>query len=149
MKRFQFSLDSVLSYKQQVQETLQGEYAEIMSRVRVQEELLNSLWAQYRVCNEEYKIQCESGLPITEVLLYQGRLRAMEQEIQRSENIVDDLHAQEEKKRGEVVEAKRDTSSIETLKEKKLKDYQKAVEKSEEDLIDEFVSGKRFREIAI
>lgn len=149
MKKFQFSLDSVLSYKQQVQDVLQGEHAEIMLQVRAQEELLNSLWVQYRACNEEYKHQCETGLPITEVLIYQGRLRSMEQEIQRATALVDDLHIQEENKRNEVVEAKRDTSSIEKLKDKKLKDYQKAVGKSEEAFIEEFVSGERVRGIAI
>ena len=43
----------------------------------------------------------------------------------------------------EVVAAKQDTSSIEKLKEKKLDSYNKAVQKSEEAMIDEFVSTTR------
>ena len=39
--------------------------------------------------------------------------------------------------------AKQDTSSIEKLKEKKLDSYNKAVQKSEEAMIDEFVSTTR------
>ena len=50
-----------------------------------------------------------------------------------------------EAKRQEVVDAKIDTSSIEKLKEKKLDLYNKAVQKSEEVLIDEFVSSARAR----
>ena len=46
-------------------------------------------------------------------------------------------------KRLEVVEAKKDTSSIEKLREKKLDSYNKAVQKSEEAMIDEFVSTTR------
>ena len=49
----------------------------------------------------------------------------------------------EEKKREAVVEAKKETSSIEKLKEKKLDAYQKAVAKSEELFIEEFVSTAR------
>ena len=40
MKKFKFALDTVLSYKQQVLDALQGEHAEILARVRNQEELL-------------------------------------------------------------------------------------------------------------
>ena len=42
-----------------------------------------------------------------------------------------------------MVEAKKDTSSIEKLKEKKLDAYHKAVEKSEEQFIEEFVNTAR------
>lgn len=45
-----------------------------------------------------------------------------------------------------MVEAKKDTSSIEKLREKKLEVYNKAVQKSEENLIDEFVTTKRIME---
>ena len=44
-----------------------------------------------------------------------------------------------------MVDAKIDTSSIEKLKEHKLEDYNKAVQKAEENLIDEFVSSARAR----
>ena len=43
------------------------------------------------------------------------------------------------------MDAKIDTSSIEKLKEHKLEDYNKAVQKDEEKLIDEFVSSARAR----
>ena len=52
---------------------------------------------------------------------------------------------EEEAKRRQVVDAKIDTSSIEKLKEHKLEDYNKAVQKAEENLIDEFVSSARAR----
>ena len=42
-----------------------------------------------------------------------------------------------------MIEAKVDTSSLENLKEKKQELYQKAVQKDEEKLIDEFVSAAR------
>lgn len=146
MKKFRFSLDTVLSYKQQVQDVLQGEHAEILGRVQTQEELLASLWERYRACGAEYQTRCETGLPMTEVLFYQSELRAMERELQKETALLDTLRDQAEKKREEVVEAKRETSSIEKLREKKLKDYQKAMGKSEEAFIEEFVSTGRIRE---
>ncbi len=143
MKKFKFPLDTVLSYKQQALESLQGEHSQILARVRAQEEHLEHLWQQYRDFNEEYRERTEEGLPITEALMYQHSLRAIEAEIQRETERLEELRAQEEQKRAEVVEAKKETSSIEKLKEHKLEDYRKAEQKSEELFIEEFVSTMR------
>lgn len=56
------------------------------------------------------------------------------------------IQEEEEKKRQEVVEAKKETSSIEKLKEHKLEEYNKAVQKQEEQFIEEFVSTKNAME---
>ena len=143
MKKFKFSLDTVLSYKQQVLEALQGEHALALAAVRAQEELLEELWQGYRDYNAEYRQRAEEGLPLTEALMYQNGLRAAEQEIQRETRRLEELQAEEEKKREAVVEAKKDTSSIEKLKEKKLDAYRRAEAKSEETFIEEFVSTMR------
>jgi flagellar FliJ protein len=136
-------LDTVLSYKQQVLEALQGEHALALAAVRAQEELLEDLWQGYRDYNAEYRQRAEEGLPLTEALMYQNGLRAAEQEIQRETRRLEELQAEEEKKREAVVEAKKDTSSIEKLKEKKLDAYRRAEAKSEETFIEEFVSTMR------
>ena len=143
MKKFKFSLDTVLSYKQQVLEALQGEHALALGAVRAQEELLEDLWQGYRDYNAEYRQRAEEGLPLTEALMYQNGLRAAEQEIQRETRRLEELQVEEEKKREAVVEAKKDTSSIEKLKEKKLDAYRRAEAKSEETFIEEFVSTMR------
>lgn len=148
MKKFQFSLDTVLSYKQQIQDSLQTEHAEILARVRSQENVLDELLVRYRAYCVEYQERCEAGLPITDVLVYQSGLRAMEREIQKESAYLAELRQQEEKKRMEVIAAKRDTASIEKLREKKLQDYQKALDKSNELFIEEFVSLGRVREAA-
>ena len=58
-------------------------------------------------------------------------------------DLLEELRAQEEAKREQVVEAKKETSSIEKLKEKKLEAYHKEEAKSEELFIEEFVSSTR------
>ena len=143
MKKFKFSLDTVLSYKQQVLEALQGEHALALAAVREQEALLENLWKQYRDYNAEYRRRAEEGLPLTEALMYQNGLRDSEQEIQRETRRLEELRAEEEKRREKVVEAKKDTSSIEKLREKKLDAYHKEEAKSEEIFIEEFVSTMR------
>lgn len=145
MKKFKFSLDSVLSYKEQVLESLQGEHAAIMAEVREQEAVLEAAWQEYRDCDAEYTRRKAEGITITDAMVYQNGLRVLERDIQRETDKLEELRKQEEAKRQEMVDAKIDTSSIEKLKEHKLEDYNKAVQKAEESLIDEFVSSARAR----
>ena len=145
MKKFKFSLDSVLSYKQQVLDSLKGEHAAILAQVREQEDVLEAVWQDYRDCNEEYRQRKSEGLSVADAMFYQNGLRVLEAEIERETAKLEELRRREEKKRQQVVDAKIDTSSIEKLKEKKLDLYNKEVAKSEEVLIDEFVSSARAR----
>ena len=142
MKKFKFSLEMVLNYKQQVLESLQGEHAAALSRLREQEQLLERMWREYRAYNEEYCEKKAAGMTISEAMSYQNGLRVLEQRIQRETDRLEELRKDEERKRERVVEARKETASIEKLREKKLQVYQKAVAKSEELFIEEFVSSR-------
>ena len=145
MKKFKFSLDSVLSYKEQILDALKGEHAAILAQVREQEDVLEAVWQEYRECNEEYRQRKAEGITVMDAMFYQNGLRVLEADIQRETDQLEELRRQEEAKRQQVVNAKIDTSSLEKLKDKKLELYNKAVQKSEEALIDEFVSSARAR----
>jgi len=146
MKKFQFSLETVLGYKQQVLDSLQAEHGAILAKVRQQEELIEHLEADYQAMSSEFNARKTEGISILDAMKYEQYLRAMERQIKEAYVHLFSLRKQEEQKRAEVVEAKKDTSSIEKLKEKKLDAYNKAVQKSEEALIDEFVTTKRVME---
>ncbi len=64
----------------------------------------------------------------------------LEVEIQKEKRHLEALQKREEDKRAEVVEVKIETSTLEKLKEKKLEQYNKEMQKSEELFIEEFVS---------
>ncbi len=142
MKKFKFSLEMVLNYKQQVLEALQGEHAAALSRLREQEQLLERMWQEYREYNEEYCEKKAAGMTISEALSYQSGLRVLESQIQKETEQLERFRKDEERKRERVVEARKETASIEKLREKKLGAYQKAVAKSEELFIEEFVSSR-------
>ena len=146
MKKFRFSLETVLEYKQQVLDSLQAEHGAILAQVRQQEELIEELEAEYRHMSGEFNRRKLEGLSILDAIKYEQVLRAMEREIEEARERLRELQKQAEKKREQVVEAKKDTSSIEKLREKKLENYNKTVQKGEEALIDEFVTTKRIME---
>lgn len=142
MKKFKFSLETVLSYKLQVLDSLQAEHAAIIASVHVQEEKLIQLRREYDAYSLEYHQRCADGLEMREVLSYQAGLRAREREIEQEAAALGELKKQEELKRGEVVVAKQDTSSLEKLQDKKRSAYNAAVTKHDEQFIEEFVSSK-------
>ena len=141
MKKFRFSLATVLDYKQQLLEALQGEHAVLLARVREQETFLQSIWDEYHDYNDEFCERKMTGLPITDAVIYQNGLRVLEARIQRETDRLEQLRRQEELKRAQVVEARKDTASLEKLRDKKRSAYDKEVSRAEERLIEEFVSN--------
>ena len=143
MKKFRFSLETVLDYKQQVLDALQVEHGVILARVRAQEAEIEEIEAAYRHLNGEFSRRKIEGITIVDAMKYEQYLRATERQLEEAYKRLEELRKQAEAKRQEVVEAKKETSSIEKLREKKLEAYNKAVQKSEEAMIDELVSTKR------
>ena len=68
MKRFQFSLNTVLSYKQQVLEELQNEHGQLLYQVRQQELVLQAAEERYRGLNLEFR-QAETAVSYTHLTL--------------------------------------------------------------------------------
>ena len=138
MKRFQFSLNTVLSYKQQVLEELQNEHGQLLYQVRQQELVLQAAEERYRGLNLEFRQAETEGLTIAEALRYESGL-------QREAKRLREYEAAAEEKRRQVVAARQDTASLEKLRDKKWEDYQKQVQKGEELLIEELVTAARAR----
>ena len=108
MKKFRFSLETVLDYKNQALDALRAEHGAILAQVRAQERVIADLGAEHREADQS-----------------------------------PELRHTEERKRDQVVEARKETATIEKLKEHKLEDYRKAEQKDEEQRIEEFVSTTR------
>ncbi len=145
MKKFKFSLNSVLSYKEQRLESLQNEHAELMAQVRMIEQRIQDKTKAYLDFDEEYQKRCSTGMAITDARFCECQLRAMENDIQVEKKNLAQAQDQAEQKRMEVVAAKQETASIEKLKEKKQFAYQKAMAKDEEIFVEEFVSAAQVR----
>lgn len=82
-------------------------------------------------------------MKISDIHTYENYLDALRLKILQKQELLVKLQTQEEAKRNEVVEAKKETSSIDKLKERKREEYEKEVQKEEEHFIEEFVSTKR------
>ena len=143
MKKFHFSLETVLDYKNQVLDSLQAEHGAILAQVRAQEKAIEELESEYRRADGEFTQRKMEGINVLDALNFEAYLRSLEQKLREEHRRLDQLRQKEEAKRAQVVEARKETATIEKLKERKLDDYRKAEQKDEEQRIEEFVSTTR------
>ncbi len=143
MKKFRFSLETVLDYKNQALDALRAEHGAILAQVRTQEKVIEDLEAEHREADEEFTQRKLEGINILDALNYETYLRSLERKLQEEHRKLERLRKREEEKRAQVVEARKETATLEKLKEHKLEDYRKAEQKDEEQRIEEFVSTTR------
>lgn len=143
MKKFRFSLETVLDYKQQALDSLRAEHAAILAQVRAQEEVIEGLEEEHRQADEDFTQRKLEGINIVDAMSYETYLRSLEQKLREEYRKLERLQHMEEQKRTQVVEARKETATIEKLKEHKLASYRKAEQKDEEQRIEEFVSTAR------
>ncbi|MCI9490139.1 flagellar export protein FliJ [Lachnospiraceae bacterium 48-42] len=142
MKKFFFPLDKVLDYKEQVLDGLKAEHARILMKVRECERAIEELEQLHRDCTAEFRKNKLNGIKISEIHTYENYLEALGVKIRIKQDQLEKLKLREEAKRNEVVEAKKETSTLDKLKEKKREEYDKEVQKEEERFIEEFVTTK-------
>ena len=142
MKKFFFPLDTVLRYKEQVLDSLKAEHARILVKIRECENAIDELEHEQRQCGLEFQQNKMNGMKINEMHTYENYLDALRLKIKRKRELLAKLQEQEEAKRNEVVEAKKETSSIDKLKERKRFEYDKELQKQEEQSIEEFVTTR-------
>ena len=132
MKKFYFALDTVLNYKEQVLENLQGQHARIIAERVECERGIEALEQEQQECMDELEEKKLQGIGIIDMQTYDRFLTSLRRKIERERQRLAEILIREERKREEVVEARKETASITKLKEK-----------ADEQFIDEFVSNKR------
>lgn len=141
MKKFNFPLETVLSYKDQALDNLKSEHAQIIAKVAQQEGKIMDMAEQRKAACMRLKEETRRGTTVSAMREYESYITFMQQKILNEQGTLKRLKKKEEQKREQVVEARKEKASIEKLKEKKLMQYNKEVQRSEELFIEEFVSN--------
>ena len=127
MKKFRFSLETVLDYKQQALDAIRAEHGAILARVRAQEQVIEDLEAEHRQADGDFTRRKLEGINIVDAMSYEAYLRSLERKLHEEYYKLEKLRRMEEQKRTQH----------------KLEDYRKAEQKDEEQRIEEFVSTTR------
>ena len=106
MKKFRFSLETVLDYKQQALDSLRAEHAAILAQVRAQEEVIADLEEEHRQADMDFTQRKLEGINIVDAMSYETYLRSLEQKLREENRKLERLRHMEEQKRTQVVEAR-------------------------------------------
>lgn len=141
MKKFSFSLQKVLEIKEQILENLKVELSSLNNDLKNTEAAIDNLKYQFRNINEEFVKKSCVSISVGEMTYYKMLMEDIFKQIEIKEEEKQNIIKKIESKRQEIVSLNKEISSFEKLKEKELEKHSKAVEKSEEIFIEEFVSN--------
>ena len=143
MKRFQFQLEPVLNYKEQALDSLLIELGTLQAQVRAQEKIRAEADARLADYEAEYTEKREQGLTVVEAMECQSCQQVLDRRARQEKEKLLRLQTQAESKRRQVVEARKETRSLEKLREVRLSEYDKAAAKEEEKILDDLTAAKR------
>ena len=145
MKKFTFRLEPVLKYKSDILEALKNEYAEASKNVFEQMEIVNTLKNEEELLVLKFNSKKIEGLTIAEATIYESFIIKQNKQIKLEVSKLDNLKKIEDEKRERMIEAKKEMLSIEKLKDIKVQEYKKEVQKQSELFIEEFVSSESLK----
>jgi flagellar FliJ protein len=140
--RFSFPLEALLNWKRSLEESSQMRLAEIVTRLKVQEQEIEKLILKRLSHEEKLKEKSHRGIRVGEYLLYK----------QFAEDSRRDLLSKEEKKkrtlreieeeREKLIALMKEKKILEKLKEKQFKSFLSQSEKAEQKQNDEIATLK-------
>lgn len=143
MKQFNFSLQKLLGYKEQVLEVERGVLSNMNARMSGLQLELEQLKNNARKSADDFNRQAAEGLTAIEMTRYKSYLNLLNEAISEKNWEIMLQKQAIERQTDKVREAKIEISSMEKLREKKLEEYHHQETKAEELFIEEFVSNKR------
>ena len=140
MKKYKFKLESILGFRERIEEQLRSELSDLHHNLAEEEARVTNLERYY---NEETDRMLERGeITPLELTLYNGYLSGIRTRIEDGHKIVATCTARVENKREELLEAAKEKKVLEVMKEKDHKEYHKAILKIEQRMLDEHSTNK-------
>lgn len=143
MKKFSFSLEPVLRYKNDRLEIIRNEHAEMINCVMQQEQKIKHMKEENCRCEAAFNKKKLSGITPIEAMNCQNYLEQQECLILRECEVLKEIQRKEAVKKEELLEAKKEVLTIEKLRETNVEEYQRAVNREIEQSIEEFVSNSQ------
>ncbi|HHW24112.1 MAG TPA: hypothetical protein GXX22_01505 [Clostridiales bacterium] len=143
MKKFKFSLDKVLEYRNH----LQRREKDILARLRTEYSLLleeeRQLLDLYEKAKRDYEMRSAAGLLVADAAIMLNHIDDIKKQIELQRAKIIEKEHEIEKQTKKVVAITQDKMTVEKLREKKFEIYTGEVVKSEEKFIEDFIANRK------
>ena len=140
---FQFKFEPILNYRKQIEDTCQQELARSKKKWEKEREKLEKYYELWEKCIEEWRRIQKDSVSVLEVDLYQKYMVRLKREVREQTERVKSCFKKMEKKRDELLNARKDKKIMEKLEEYHFVEYNKDMSKREKKFLDE-VATQRF-----
>lgn len=140
MKKFVFTLEKILNFKQQMLDVQKSELANLQMQLRELEQKIEDLNNEFAANNQKMILEMQNGLTPKDIEIYKVYFNTVNQNLKKLANEKMQLLNTIEQKKQEIIALNSEISGLERLKEKQVELYFKATRKAEELAIEEFVS---------
>ncbi|QSX07199.1 hypothetical protein JYG23_07600 [Sedimentibacter sp. zth1] len=141
MKKFEFSLEKILQFKNQNLKNLKNDLSNLQFLLSKKDEEIENLKIKYIKSDNLYIEKTRTLILSYEIQYYKDYMNSLLNLIKKKSEEKQILLKKIELKKLEIIEMNREISTIDKLKEKKVDEYNKALQKSEEIFIEEFVTA--------
>lgn len=139
MKKFVFSLEKVLGYKQQILDLLKSELSRLQAEMNEIGRQIENHNHEFDNTNQTLIVKMQDGMAPHDIAVYKSYLSDLNLRIQslreQKQKAMDAVAAKQQ----EIVNMNSDISGLERLKDKQLDDYRSQERKEQETFIEEFV----------
>ncbi len=142
MKKFVFTLEKVLSVKNQLHEVKRNELMQLQMQLNNILDAIDDNQREFDKYNSDVNQIMQGGTTSASIESYKNyfnflnnREKQLKLEQQHTEQLIED-------KQQEIIEIKTEISGLEKLKEKQFAEYNKALQKQQELEIEEFLNEK-------
>lgn len=142
MKKFHFTLEKLRRYKNQILESQKNHLASLRNQQRAAEEELLQVQGSISSADSKFQEDCARGMTNAQITLAKNYLNAMGNQRRILNDSIRLFQEKIDDQIQVVVEATREVSMLDKLKEHQWEAYSKAVSKSEELFIEEYVGYK-------
>ena len=144
MKKFKFSLQRLLEYKDKSLDHEKDTLAAIRRELQVLVEQRQELARQFREANDRFNARAAIGMTQQDINAEKAYIKSLQAQIDGLDVKIASTEVRVEKQLLVVVELTKEVSSIEKLKEHQLEDYKKREQKEDELFIEEFVTNSTY-----
>ncbi|MBP2072907.1 MULTISPECIES: flagellar export protein FliJ [Thermoanaerobacterium] len=142
MKKFRYSLETVLNIKEQKQKMEKEKLALLISKYELQKNKLNEILIKINETLEKNEMNAVMGISIMNLKQFNLYLETLYEKYNEQNEILKALENEIEKERRKLSDVSKEKEALENLKEKKYEEYKYQSLLEQNSIIDEQISYK-------